>query len=364
MTPYIILSLILVVAGAALLAAVAYLAGLVRRHRRSLSALLKLPRHSLDPLQLPATAWPALADGGIKRLDYSGTWFGQTVQGAFGVAYDEGHAHSFIFKIATDGDVCLEFHLYAQTNRGEARLFAENLAEVFRLLLEAAVLCKIEALSAALTEQARLTLYLQHDLRNLAQWVEWLEADFKSAQDDDTLLRIAKRLCVGAPHAAARARRILDATCSKSTIPSEPQSIALATIIRQSAEHAGIAVAIEHDAFVWLRRDLLDRTLDNLFTNVAPLVRRHQNMVISVSISHKADKVIVRINIPLIAEVVRPEKLFEPFACGRPGGLGLGLYQAHRSLQEEGGKLDAEVCEQSICFSLNLPGAECLRPCA
>lgn len=362
MTPFISLSFVFIVSGAALLAVVAYLSRLVRQHRRSLSALLKLSKPSLDPLQLPAYAWPTLSDGGFNRLDYSGTWFGQPVQGAFGMAYDECHAHSFIFKIATDGDVCLEFHLYAQADRGEARLFAENLVEVFRLLLEAAVLCKIEALSAALAEQAQLTLYLQHDLRNLAQWVEWLEADFKNVQDDDTLLRIAKHLRTGAPHAAARARRILDATCTKSSISSKPQSIALATIIRQSAEHAGIAVAIEHDACVWLRRDLLDRTLDNLFANVAPLVRQHQNMVISVTISQKIDKVIARINIPLIAEVVCPEKLFEPFACGRPGGLGLGLYQAHRSLQADGGKLDAQVCEQSICFSLNLPGVESLQP--
>ena len=359
MTAYSSLPLIFVAAGVALLAAIAYLARLVSRHRRALAKLLKLAKTSLDPLQLPAAAWPALADGGIKRLDFAGNWFGQPVQGSFGAAQDD--SRPFAFKVASEVDVHLIFQLYARTDRGEARLFAENLAGVFRLLLETAVHSKMEALSATLAEQARLTLYLQHDLRNLAQWVEWLATDFASAQNDAALLSVAQRLRTGAPHAATRARRILNATCkTRPTIPPVLQPIALADFISQAAEHAGIAVTIDQDAFVLLRRDLLDRTLDNLFTNVAPLLRSHPDLIIAVTISQEADKVLAKINMPHLPEVAQlpPEKLFEPFASGRPGGLGLGLYQAHKSLLEAGGELAAEVCDQHICFNLNLPSAD------
>ncbi len=362
MTP-IILSLIFIVAGLALLAAVAYLMRLVRRHRRSLGELLKLAQTSLAPLELPAAAWPALADGGIKRLDYSGDWFGQPVQGSFGAAQDDRTTCPFSFKITVDGDVKLCFHLYALTNRGEARVFAENLVGVFRLLLETAVHSKMEALSTALTEQARLTLYLQHDLRNLAQWVEWLAADFANAQHNTALLNVAQRLRIGAPHAAARARRILDATCTtRTTVPPLAQPVALTETILQAAEHAGINItiaqsAIDPDIRVLLRRDLLDRALDNLFTNVAPLLRQHPDMNISVEITRDADKVGAKIHIPRLAEVAQlpPEKLFEPFASGRPGGLGLGLYQARKSVHEAGGELSAELCVDSISFQLTLP---------
>ena len=44
MTPYISLSLILIAAGLALLAAVGYLARLVRRHRRAIGSLLRLAK--------------------------------------------------------------------------------------------------------------------------------------------------------------------------------------------------------------------------------------------------------------------------------------------------------------------------------
>ncbi len=360
MTPYLSLSLIFVATGLVLLAVVAYLARLVRRHRRSLAELLELAKSSLDPLQLPAAAWPALADGGLMRLEYSGFWFGQPVRNSFGAAQDDGIP--FAFKVVAGNDVILECRLYAGNKRGETRLFAENLAGVFRLLLETTVHSKMEALSAALTEQARLALYLQHDLRNLAQWVEWLAADLASAQNDDALLAVAHRLSTSAPHAAARARRILDATC-KSRIPPAPQAVALDDALREAAEHAGVAIDLDtrkSDTFVLLRRDLLDRTLDNIFTNIAPLLRLHTNMCIRVVIGHDKNRVVARICIPRMPEVAQlpPEKLFEPFASGRPGGLGLGLYQAHKSLEEAGGELAVELCEHDMLFTLSLPGAK------
>ena len=72
----------------------------------------------------------------------------------------------------------------------------------------------------------------------------------------------------------------------------------------------------------------------------------------------KRQQNLAKINIPRLAEVAQlpPEKLFEPFASGRPGGLGLGLYQAHKSLREAGGELTAQVNGNTVCFLLDLPG--------
>jgi len=345
---------------------VAYLARLFKRHRRSLSALLKLSQNNLDPLQLPAAAWPSLNEGGIKRFSYTGNWFGQPVQAAFGAAPEDCEHRPVIFSVIADGDVMLNFRFYTQSSRGEARLLAEHLSGVFHLLLETAVHSKMESLSAALAEQARLMLYLQHDLRNLAQWVEWLAADLTEAQNDAELLSIAQRLRTSSPHAVTRAKRILDAICKPpAAIPATKQSVFLIEVIQQAAEHAGIAVtlniaSLEKNICVLLHRDLLDRTLDNLFSHAAPLLRQDPEMHIFVAISREADRVRVRIEMPRLAETVKlpPERLFEPFASGHPGGLGLGLYQARKSLDESGGELLAEVCKDHICFLLNLPGTE------
>jgi len=363
MTTFSSLPVIFVAAGLVLLFAVAYLARLFRRHRRSLSALLRLAQTSLDPLQLPDAAWPALNDGGIKRFEYSGNWFGQAVKGSFGAAPEDCAPHPFKFSVAADGDVRLDFCFYSQNSRGEARLLAVHLAGVFHLLLETAVHSKMESLSAALAEQARLMLYLQHDLRNLAQWVEWLAADFGDAQNDAALLGIARRLHTSAPHAATRAQRILDAICKPpATLPPAKLAASLSDIILQAAEHAGIAITLngaEAEFSVLLHRNLLERTLDNLFTHAAPLLRQEPDMKISVTLTQESDRVLARIKMPHLAGVTKrpPERLFEPFSSGHPGGLGLGLYQARKSLSEAGGELHAEVCQDHICFLLNLPSA-------
>ncbi len=354
MSLYPTLPLILVAAGLALMSALTYLAHLVRVHRRAIGALLKLS--NLDPLQLPVKAWPVLATGGIMRLEYSGNWFGQPVQESLGTAQPD--SHPFSFNICADTDISLDFKLYAKTGRGEAKLFAENLAGVFRLLLETSVHSKMESLSTALNEQAKLSLYLQHDLRNLAQWVEWLAADLAATPDKETLLHLARRLKHSAPQAAARAKQILNASCKvRINAPQSPQEIELNQAIAQAADHAGIAIHIEGDARICLRRDLLERTLDNLFTNVAPLLRQHADLCVRVEISQQQERIRARIDMPHLAEIASlpAENLFEPFASGRPGGLGLGLYQAHQSMNEAGGELLATLREKHVSFLLILP---------
>lgn len=364
LTLYSSLPMLLVAAGLVLLSALAYLARLFRRHRRAISALLELAQTNLDPLQLPAAAWPAMTGGGIKRMEFSGSWFGQPVQGTFGLPPEACAPNTFSFSVTADGDVHLDFLFYTDSKRGESRLLAEHLSGVFHLLLETAVHSKLESLSAALSEQLRLVLYLQHDLRNLAQWVEWLAADLTEAQDDYDLLKIAHRLRTSAPHAAVRAQRILDAICQPpASLPRVSRPVLLGEVIRLAAEHAGIAVTLHEDPAgqptgVWLHRELLDRTLDNLFSHAAPLLRSQPEMTIAVNITRRSERVAVRIEMPRLAETTQlpPERLFEPFASGHPGGLGLGLYQARKHLAEAGGTLLAEVREHHICFLLDLPG--------
>jgi len=353
------LALIFLVSGLALLAAAAYLTRRVMTHRALLGKLLKLAKDAIDPLQLPAAAWPILREGGINRLNYSGWWFGQAVLDNFGL--NESSSHPFSFKVIAEGDINLHFRLYSGAKHGESRLFTENMSGVLRLLLETAVHRKMEALSAALSEQARLSLYMQHDLRNLAQWVTWLSADLGAESNDADLLAVAKRLQSCAPHAATRARRILDATC-KSDLPKTIETFRLSEVIREAAEHAGLPVTIDFDAQIRMRRDLLDRTLDNLFSNISKPLRENPELMVAVSISRRTDNVMIIINIPFIKDGIKTEMLFEPFNSGRPGGLGLGLYQARKSMIEAGGDLAATICGRNICFSLSLPATPDTTP--
>ncbi len=347
-----VLALIFLVSGLALLATVAYLARSVMAHRALLSKLLKLAQDGTDPLELPAAAWPILREGGIDQLDFSGWWFGQPVQHHFGSSNNS--SNSFSFAVIADGDINLHFQLYTGAHHGEARLFTENISGVLHLLVETAVHRKMEALSAALSEQARLSLYMQHDLRNLAQWVTWLAADLATESNDTNLLAVAKRLQTCAPQAAARARHILNAT-GKRNLPKKIETFQLREVIREAAEHAGLSVTIDSDAKIRMQRELLERALDNLFSNVDKPLRENSDLLITINISQRTDNVLISLNIPFLSDTINTETLFEPFTSGRPGGLGLGLYQARKSMLEAGGNLAAIICGSNLCFSLSLP---------
>ena len=211
---------LLIAAGLAFFIASFRIGRLARRYRQHMENLLQLARKPIDPLELPAAAWPDLVAGGWKKLTWEGSWFGQPVAGSITAEQAEKNSLSrkkqrptppLDFLLTSGDEVTLKLTLTHADSWGENRLFAEHLARVFILLLETRLHARTEALSAALAERARLSLYLQHDMRNLAQWVLWVGADFKACETDQAMLNVAKRLHGNAPLAVDRAERLIAA---------------------------------------------------------------------------------------------------------------------------------------------------------
>lgn len=162
-----LLALVLVVAGAALAAALVVLRRQAQRHARLAEALIaQRPRVGADPLAWFDAARPMLEAAGAHGLRYRGRWFASPVEGGWGTEAGEPRVRRF-----GAGEMALEVALFLRPARGERRLLRAMPLAVFDLLLEQALLGKSEAIAAALARQAELTLYLQHDMKNLAQWL-------------------------------------------------------------------------------------------------------------------------------------------------------------------------------------------------
>jgi len=332
-----------------------------------MQALLQLSNGDLEPLDLPLAAWPALHKAGWRTLEWTGDWYGQPVQGHMGLPLSDSKQTSALqtFELRSGAEVRLRFQLLHGHRRGEQRLFATQLAQVFVLLVETRLRERTGALSAALAERARLSLYLQHDMRNLTQWVNWVSGDFASAQTQGELLSAATRLHANAPLAQERAQR-LNAALGKSAQSSPPRNMSLRVALEQAAQLAGIEMDIEGEAVAWIAPHLLARALDNVLSNLATdwrqgLTAKPQAML---TVGHgtgegsaktRVASLVLLCALPSKGMQLAPERLFEPFASGRPGGLGLGLYQARKSLQEAGGALHASVVRGRLRFELLLP---------
>lgn len=337
------------------------LARRARRYQASMQALLELAGGHLEPLELPAAAWPALQAAGWSGLQWAGDWYGQSVQGTLGAppASVPGRAQQQTHQVHSGDEVRLAITLQHAVPRGEQRLFANQLAQVFLLLLETRLRERTGALSAALAERARLSLYLQHDMRNLAQWVLWVSADFAHAHTPADLMAAAQRLHDNAPMAQTRALR-LNAALGKTAQAAQPSTVALAEALLEAASLAGIEVHTTGQAAAHIAPELLARALDNLLSNLAADWREGRSLRPSAELHTHTGSVQLVLTCPLPAQgmALPPEKLFEPFASGRPGGLGLGLYQARKSLREAGGDLRATAEPGQLRFVLSMPAAQ------
>ena len=358
------LSLTFLVAGVTLFITAYVLSRRAGRYQRGMQALLQLSNSNLELLDLPTAAWPVLQAAGWSSLTWDGDWYGQRVQGCLGELPDQTTATAESlqsFEVMGGGEARLRLDFLHGVPRGEERLFANHLAQVFVLLLETRLRERTGALSAALAERARLSLYLQHDMRNLAQWVSWVGADFVQAASSESLRVVAQRLRANAPFALERAQRLM-AALGNDKQASVPRPMALRGALEQAARLAGIEISIQGNATAWVAPELLERALDNLLSNLAAAWRDGVTVGPSAEIdtdttpeSGACTRIALTCPLPPGGMDLPPEKLFEPFASGRPGGLGLGLYQARHCLQEAGGELRATVSQRQLQFTLLLP---------
>jgi signal transduction histidine kinase len=351
------LGFLLIAAGIAVLAASYRISRLARSYRQRMEQLLQLANQAMDPLDIPAAAWPALADGGWHLLSWEGSWFGQPVSGEMKapVSDHKNLPPALVFNLGSGEDVRLQLRLTHTKAWGEDRLFAEPLARVFVLLIETRLHAQTEALAAALAERARLSLYLQHDMRNLAQWVIWVSGDFICSDNNEALLSAGRRLRENAPLAQERAERLINALGQHPTAEI-PARLALAEAVRKAARLAGIEPTLSGEAHAWIAPGQLARVLDNLFSNLAAGWRIPTPVSPIIDLEMIGSGAEMRFLSPWVPgmEPIPAAKLFEPFASGRAGGLGLGLYQARKTLREAGGDLAAEVLSEGLRFRLRL----------
>lgn len=357
------IALLFIAAGVAILASSFRIAWLARNYRFRMENLLQLASRPLDPLELPAAAWTDLEAGGWRQMSWEGSWFGQPVSGALEsqtVTRRKPKVVPLEFELTSGDEVRLHVSLIHVDAWGENRLFAEHLARVFVLLLETRLHARTEALSAALAERARLSLYLQHDMRNQAQWVIWVADDFAACEDDAEMLAAARRLRENADLARDRAERLI-AALGRHPKAELPAQVELHVAAKQAARLAGIEPVIEGEASAWVAAGLLARAFDNLFGNLASMWRDagpvSPVLLLRTERGGGTDRAVIEFSCPWLprSERLAPEKIFEPFASGRPAGLGLGLYQARKSLREAGGDLQARTTETGLSFLLSLP---------
>jgi len=371
-----------VVAGLSVGLTMAWLRHLSRRHRQRMDQLLAL-REALheDLLGSLVLHQRTLANLGLHSLDWRGDWYGSPVFTRLGpkipanvhgeaVTADTGTRLSdrVLRKSFEYDDIALEFRVGLKGLRGERHLFAIQAAEVLFAMIQGALAARQLALVAAVSQRAKVGIFLQHDMRNLAQWVQLVAEDFGSADTDELLMARARRLRSGSALAAHRAQRMAQALLNPTWQPSmsaplladdEPGGDEILDLNEHIGE-AGVMHQVSIDlhgtgAVSW-DASALATVLDNILSNVSGISRmRMLPATCRVVIKTEFESVEVRFETPHLPLEIPLVKLFEPWASAGATNRGLGMYQARKHAESAGARLEAQALQDGISVTLFIP---------
>lgn len=343
---------LLILIGGTIGAVLAYLWRQARRANESNLALIRLNESlQFDTPSFLRAAWPLLSQAGLRGIVWKLDWYGITITEVSGKT--DGKTMHRTIEVA-DMHLAVTFH---QNRHGERRYFEEALIETFMLLLRTDMWIKAGAIDATFAQMARLTLFLQHDMKNVAQFIQ-LMADQLAAIPAGKEQKVLDYLRTSAPLMRHRADRIVR-TLTAGQLQSESlRTIHLADEISQLCILHRLACDINGTAEVEVPENSLDRALDNILKNYADHAARSATASprITVTIDVMDDDVRIVIRAADSAPVENIERLFEPFWSSTPEGLGIGLYQARQMLEICKGSLEAlRTPAGDVAFCIKLP---------
>jgi signal transduction histidine kinase len=343
----------LILAGISILLATAWLLHQARAQTQRSQALIRLNESlKFDLPDFLRQCWPALKAGGFAGLRWQLQWYGASVNGSSGAETSRVLYEKFQVQ-----EIILEIYLYQGQRGWEQRYFSSVLAQNFFLLVRMDMWIKLGTVRGTFDQTARLTVFLQHDMKNLLQLItlaaDQVEYDAPGHED-----RLLSSLRVSLPAMRDRAGHVLKALVNDPA-PGKRKSVDLVEVIQSSAMIHELSAEIDGQARVSVPEQSLHSIIDNLLGNYGQQGRRLESRV-TVNVSLRVEKGFASIEFkdPDGAPCEWPERLFEPFWSEYGRGRGIGLYQARQLAQAAGGSLVADaVSGRPLKFTLILPAA-------
>ncbi|MBD8526008.1 hypothetical protein [Pseudomarimonas arenosa] len=339
------LAFALVLTGLAVVVSVQVLRVEARRYVRRAAELIALREQAgVDALLWFELAKPVLQRMPIIGLRYRGEWYGSQVHGGWGD--QQGERRQRRLQV---GDMQLDIDWHLQPSRGERRPMREGVLAVFELLVEQSMMGKAQAVSAALAQQAELSLYLQHDVKNLAQWV-LLATDQLLEADPSNLAEVAGLLRSSAEIARRKAEGLAKQLSDRQTPEPLLRELDLLSEAQIYAGFHGFHLELPSNGPRFrLAKLAVERCLDGLFAHLANWATGAD---IRVRLRPEAQGVCVSICVARLPPITI-ERLFEPLLSDAAGGM--ALFQARLAAQAAGGELIAALESNGIEYRLCLP---------
>ncbi len=342
----------LILVGISIIAATSWLLVQARRQAQIANELVRLNRDvNFDLPDFLRQCWKPLQQAGFRGISWQLDWFGSTL------AKLEGREGEVVIQRKLEvEDITLVVNLYDSRRRFEQRFFNTMLSDNFFLLLYTDMWVKLGTVQGAFAQTAKLTVFLQHDMKNIVQLISLLAEQVENTPPGSEL-KVLEGMQAVMPDLRERSERFLS-TLSSQAPTEDMKPVDLCELFHKSAKLHDLDFNISGSGSVLINEQSLTSIFDNLFGNYSDQNRRspQQKPTIEISIEDMESQLKVSIK-DLNGEPCQwPERLFEPFWSEKGHGLGIGLYHARQLTAGAGGSLQAITPQDdAMTFVVNLP---------
>lgn len=308
-----------------------------------------------DALEFFEQSWPILASLGCLQMVANIQWFGEKKQLCLG-ELPTSYAKPQTFHIARE-DMVFDLQIVLNRKASEPESLSFLVIKTYLNMLEQNLVLKQAEILTSQKRLERYQLFVQHEIKNIAQFIQLLSEQVNSIQADNDKIRLVERLRQTLPVMAERAKKTIlhmNRSCKKGY---ESSLLSLQAVLQEVVNMYDLDVKIEGDAKILVSTPLLTEAFKNILGNFRDHAVIEPRINILIKEKLESEHVLIKISCQQsnTHKTMQPERLFEPFWTTSESGMGLGLFLSREILKQMNGQIFFEQHDDYFSFLVQLP---------
>ncbi|MBF0458531.1 MAG: HAMP domain-containing histidine kinase [Nitrospirae bacterium] len=261
---------------------------------------------------------------------------------------------AFIGKFYDNGDLSVSFTIVPFFCRGALKtLYALVLEHIF-LIIKQDALMKIRTLNDSMTNVLKVQVFVQHDIKNIAQFIQTSYYNLQNLKDESDELRYVRYLKDSYAPLMLKANKIINTLeLRPSDKPVNMMTIKIEAVLEQLVSLYHLDCEIKGEGSVYANEGTIFLIFDNLVKNMYDKYLEEE-LELSIEIIDEGDRIRVSAH-DTGSPISDMGKIFEPFYSTKAGGSGVGLFQIKAHVTKLGGTVTARNVENGVIFDVTLP---------
>ncbi|KWT94368.1 sensor histidine kinase [Candidatus Magnetominusculus xianensis] len=263
-------------------------------------------------------------------------------------------ANPFITKSCDDGDLMVSFSMVPSFRSGGLKAFYELMLEHIFLIIRQDVLMKIRTVNDTLTNVLKVQVFVQHDIKNIAQFIQTSYYNLQNLKDEADELRYVRYLKESYSPLMLKANKIINTLNLKpSDKPPAMMNIKIEAVLEQLISLYHLKCDVKGTGSVYANEGTIFLIFDNLVKN---LYDKYLEEELELSIEIIDGDGMIRVcAFDSGSHIKDVDKIFEPFYSTKNGGSGIGLFQIRAHVIKLGGTVTARNVENGVIFEITIP---------